>query len=195
MAFLRSSTPMDASPLVRGDGVWLRPPTQDDYAQWASLRAISRQHLVPFEPKWTRDELSRASFRHRLRHYQRELREDTGYALFIFSQDTDELLGGLTLSNVRRGVTQAASVGYWIGAPYAGRGYMSAAVGAIIPFAFDVLGLHRLEAACLPDNHVSMRVLEKAGFQREGLARRYLKIDGVWSDHLLFAIVEDDRRL
>ena len=105
---------------------------------------------MPWEPLWPRDELTRSSFRRRLRHYARELREDQGYALFILD-DNERLLGGLTLSNVRRGVTQAASLGYWLGAPYVRRGYMTEAVRAMIPFAQGPLRLHRVEAACLPE--------------------------------------------
>jgi len=193
MAFLRSGMGGEV-PLVRGRGLFLRPPHMGDYPAWAELRARSRSHLVPWEPQWSRDELTRDAFRRRIRHYQRELREDLGYAFFIY-RDTDEaLLGGLTLSNVRRGVTQAAAVGYWIGLPFARRGYMSSALSTILRFAFDDLNLHRLEAACMPHNAASIRVLENNGFRREGLARRYLKIDGVWQDHLLYAILMDDPR-
>jgi ribosomal-protein-alanine N-acetyltransferase len=117
-----------------------------------------------------------------------------GYALFVFCANRGDLVGGLTLCNVRRGVTQACTLGYWIGAPYARQGYMTAAVRAVIPFVFDSLELHRLEAACLPANTASVRLLERTGFTREGLARRYLKINGVWQDHVLYALLEGDPR-
>ncbi|HJZ31881.1 MAG TPA: GNAT family protein [Hyphomicrobiaceae bacterium] len=192
MAFLRASTGIDAEE-VRGRDLYLRHPTMTDYAAWAQLRAQSREHLVSWEPQWARDELARSAFRRRLRQYQRELREDQGYAFFIFRHD-DTLLGGLTLSNVRRGVCQAASVGYWIGRSHTRQGHMTNAVRAILPFAFEVLGLHRLEAACLPHNVASARVLAKVGFEREGRARRYLKINGVWQDHDVYALLQDDGR-
>ena len=194
MAFLRSSSGIDAEAEVHGQEVLLRHPAMGDYAAWAELRAMSRQHLTVWEPQWARDELSRSAFRRRLRQYQRELREDQGYAFLIFRHAGQVLIGGLSISNVRRGVAQAASVGYWIGAPYVGRGHMTDAVKAVLPFAFATLGLHRLEAACLPHNLPSTRVLEKAGFKREGVARRYLKINGVWQDHDLFALLQDDAR-
>jgi ribosomal-protein-alanine N-acetyltransferase len=194
MAFLRSGLVGDLVPIVHGRGVWLRPPATNDYAAWAELRSRSREHLRRWEPQWSHDELSRSAFRRRIRYYQRDLREDLGYAFFIFAADSDNLLGGLTLSNVRRGITQAAAVGYWLGRPYVGHGFMTEAVRALIPFAFDELKLHRLEAACLPHNLASIRVLERNGFQREGLARRYLKIDGSWQDHVLFALLCDDPR-
>lgn len=194
MAFLRSGIGSDWLPLVRVGGLYLRPLNMGDYGAWAELRARSRDHLVPWEPQWARDELSRDAFRRRVRHYQRELREDLGYAFLLFRETDDALIGGLTLSNVRRGVTQAAAVGYWTGQPFTRRGHMSTALSGALRFAFDELKLHRVEAACMPHNRASIRVLEQNGFQREGMARRYLKIDGVWQDHLLYATLVDDPR-
>lgn len=192
MAFLRSSADSEIRPVVRADGLILRTPLAADYASWADLRADSRAHLVPWEPQWAEDELSRVAYKLRLRHYDRELRERVGYAFFVFRAVDNALIGGLTLSNVRRGVTQTCTIGYWIGKPYVGNGHMTSAVKAIRGFAFDGLRLHRVEAACLPSNAPSIRVLEKAGFRREGLARKYLKINGAWQDHLLFASLSDD---
>ena len=193
MAFLRS-TGIDAEAEIRGHGVYLRLPSMGDYTAWAQLRALSRQHLTVWEPQWSRDELTRSAFRRRLRQYQRELREDQGYAYFIHGDEDGALIGGLTISNVRRGVSQTAAVGYWLGLPYINRGHMTEALRASLPFAFGTLGLNRLEAACLPHNKASARVLEKAGFKREGMARRYLKINGVWQDHDLYALLHDDER-
>ena len=194
MAFLRTTLLSDDPPFVQGRGLHLRVPAMSDYAAWAELRNRSREHLEPWEPQWARDELSRTSYRRRLRHYHREMKDDVGYAFFIFRDGDGALLGGLTLSNIRRGVTQAASLGYWIGAPHVRRGHMSGAVAALVPFVFDELNLHRLEAACLPHNQASIGVLRGNGFQQEGLARRYLRIDGVWRDHLLFGLLQDDPR-
>jgi [ribosomal protein S5]-alanine N-acetyltransferase len=192
MAFLRSTSGVDPDAELHGRQVFLRHPVMGDYSAWAQLRAVSRQHLTVWEPQWTRDELTRSAYRRRLRQYQRELRDDQGYAFLIFRHADGALVGGLGLSNIRRGVAQAASLGYWIGAPHVRCGHMTDAVKACLPFAFATLGLHRLEAACLPHNAPSRRVLEKVGFGREGLARRYLKINGVWQDHDLFALLQDD---
>src|SRR6476646_11884180 len=136
MALLRAASPSDLGPVIESEFVMLRTPQTSDYPAWAELRATSRDFLTPWEPLWASDELSRASFRRRVRHYQRDLREDVGYALFIFALNSGALVGGLTLCNVRRGVTQACTLGYWIGAPHAQKGYMTAAVRAGIPFAF-----------------------------------------------------------
>jgi [ribosomal protein S5]-alanine N-acetyltransferase len=192
MAFLRASFGSETPVTIRGEDVWLRQPAMPDYAEWAELRAMSRAHLTPWEPRWSLEELSRGSFRMRIRHYVREAREDLGFAYFMFRNSDDALLGGLTLSNLRRGVAQAASLGYWTGAPHAGRGYMTKAVAAVVDHSFQVHRLHRIEAACLPSNAGSIRVLESNRFVREGVARRYLKINGTWQDHLLFARLEED---
>src|SRR6476646_4860281 len=104
MAFLRSTSGIDPEAEVHGQEVFLRHPAMGDYAAWAQLRARSRQHLTVWEPQWARDELTRSAFRRRLRQYQRELREDQGYAFLIFRQADSVLLGGLSISNVRRGV-------------------------------------------------------------------------------------------
>lgn len=194
MAFLRSVSAPEQGPVLHGERVYLRTPQQSDYAEWAELRSQSRDFLTPWEPAWSMSELTRASYRRRLRHYARELREDIGYAMFLFRIDDDALVGGLTLSNVRRGVTQACTLGYWVGAPYSRQAYMTTAVRRIVPFVFDHLHLHRLEAACLPHNEASRRLLENLGFRREGIARRYLRINGLWQDHLLYALVDDDPR-
>lgn len=194
MALLRAATPGDFGPVLETDRVLLRAPQMSDYPAWAELRAASREFLVPWEPLWAPDELSRASFRRRIRHYLRDMREDMGYALFVYDTRSTDLVGGITLCNVRRGVTQSCTLGYWVGAAYARQGYMTAAVRAVVPFVFDSLELHRLEAACLPSNTASMRLLERVGFKREGLARQYLRINGDWCDHVLYALLEADPR-
>ncbi len=192
MAFLRSGLIPETDPQIETKRLWLRPPVMSDFPAWAELRAASREHLTPWEPAWTENELTRWAFRRRLRIHQRDQREDLGYAFFLFEAGTGQLVGGLTLSNVRRGVTQAAALGYWVGAPFVRKGLMTEAVRAVIPFAFDGLELHRLEAACLPNNVGSIKVLEKNGFQREGLARKYLRINAHWQDHILFSLLCDD---
>lgn len=183
----------DTKPHIEGDGVYLREPQMSDYAAWSTLRAESRDFLEPWEPRWPRDELDRNTYRRRIRYYYRDARQDLGYAFFLFRTSDNALIGGLTLSNIRRGVSQTCSLGYWVGAPYARQGYMTRGVRAITWFVFDALRLHRLEAACLPGNAASAALLTRSGFQYEGLARRYLKINGTWQDHWLFALLAEDR--
>jgi ribosomal-protein-alanine N-acetyltransferase len=191
MALFRTINLADQPPLIEGAGVFLRAPQSGDYAEWAALRETSRAFLTPWEPTWPADDLTRSAFRRRLRRYAEDQRNDQAYAYFLFRSGDQVLVGGLTLANLRRGVAQAGSLGYWIGAPHARRGYMTAAVAALIPYAFTTLRLHRLEAACIPTNAASISLLEKTGFEREGYAREYLCINGQWQDHLLYARLRD----
>jgi ribosomal-protein-alanine N-acetyltransferase len=191
MAFFRTINFSEPLPSIAGDGVMLRTPQMTDFAEWAALRETSRDFLTPWEPTWPADDLTRSAFRRRIRRYSEDLRTDQGYAFLIMRRSDDALVGGLTLANIRRGVAQAGSLGYWMGLPYARHGYMTAAVRAVIPFAFGTLRLHRIEAACIPTNAGSTRLLENTGFVREGYAREYLCINGIWQDHLLYARLKD----
>ncbi len=182
----------DDSPRLTGAKTILRYPQGSDFDAWSQIRADSRAFLEPWEPTWPADDLTRAAFRRRLRRYARDAREDRAYPFLIFERASGALCGGLTLSNVRRGVAQSASLGYWAGERFAGRGLVSDAVRTVLPFAFGILGLHRVEAACIESNEPSQRVLLACGFQPEGRARSYLRIAGDWRDHLLFAIVDGD---
>ena len=194
MAFFRTVSINETLPAIAGAGVTLRVPHGGDYAEWAALRESSRAFLVPWEPTWPADDLTRGAFRRRLKRYAEDVRSDLAYAFLIFRSDDNALVGGLTLANIRRGVAQAGSIGYWVGAPFARKGYMTAAVRALAPFCFGTLRLHRLEAACIPANTASVRLLEKTGFQREGYAREYLCINRIWQDHLLYARLRVDQR-
>jgi ribosomal-protein-alanine N-acetyltransferase len=187
VAFLRSIRPEEDFEVVHGRNLMLRHPVVADYAAWVELRALSRAHLTPWEPTWSADDLSRAMYRRRLRAFAKDIHSDASYPYFIFENASGALVGGITLSNVRRGSAQTASLGYWMGAPYSGRGHMREAVAMLLPMAFNALRLHRIEAATMLKNFASMRVLESVGFEREGLARAYLKINGRWEDHLLYA--------
>jgi ribosomal-protein-alanine N-acetyltransferase len=193
IAFMRGLTfPGGQQPVIRGQGIYLRYPRIGDYLAWARLRGESREFLTPWEPVWADDELTRGAFRRRIKRYQKETRQDSAYVFFVLRQSDDAILGGCTLSNVRRGVTQCCTLGYWIGAKFARQGYMTNAVKALVPFVFKTLGLHRIEAACLVENEASKSLLARTGFRQEGLARRYLLINGQWADHLLFALLKEE---
>jgi ribosomal-protein-alanine N-acetyltransferase len=194
MALFRTANLIEPVPAITGEGVLLRAPQPADFVEWAELRAASRSFLVPWEPTWPADDLTRGAFRRRLRRYAEDQRADLAYPFFLFRHSDNALVGGLTLGNIRRGVAQAGTLGYWMGAPYARQGLMTAAVRAVVGFAFGGLRLHRIEAACIPANAASIRLLEKNGFVREGYAREYLCINGIWQDHLLFGRVNDAAR-
>lgn len=183
----------DKTPELHGERVTLRGPQPHDYRQWRALRHDSRAFLKPFEPRWTEADLSRSVYFARLKRGQQEAQEGTDYTFLIFITEGGEerLVGGLTLSNIRRRAAQFVTLGYWMGERYAGKGYMTEAVGVVLPFVFETLGLHRIHAAFLPDNLASRRVLEKNGFKEEGYADKYLQIDGRWADHVLFGLTRE----
>jgi len=171
----------------------LRTPTVSDFEQWRALRDKSRKYLTPFEPTWSDAELSQSSFRERVRRAEREAATETSFAFFIhdLSGKTEEMVGGINLSDIRRRVAQSVNIGYWMGEQKANKGTMTKALGITLPFIFDRLSLHRASAACLVENQRSVRVLEKNGFVHEGRAEGYLKIDGKWQDHLLFGLTKE----
>ena len=177
---------------LEGDRVYLQLPVQRNWGAWAALRAESREFLAPWEPPWAYDALTRGAYRRRLKAYKSEMRQGLTYSFLIFRRIDDALLGGITLSNLRRGVAQSATLGYWIGAAHSRQGYMTEALAAVLEFAFSRLALHRVEAACLPANEASRRLLLKSGFREEGYAREYLRINGRWQDHQLFAILRSE---
>jgi [ribosomal protein S5]-alanine N-acetyltransferase len=173
-------------------GLTMRPPQMGDYEIWAALREQSRSFLQPWEPSWPLDDLTRGAFRRRLERYAKELDRNEAFPFFIFRAADRVLVGGLNLTNVRRGAASMASLGYWMGAPFAGRGVMTEAVRQVTRLAHGPLQLRRIEAACLPENVASVKLLEKTGFQREGSAREYLSINGAWRDHTLYARLAGD---
>lgn len=179
-------------PVVVGNGVILRPPRVGDYQAWADLREASRDYLQPWEPAWPDDDLTRAAYRRRLTVYAREMELGNAWPFFILDPSGRNLYGAITLSNIRRGVAETGTLGYWIGRPWSGEGHGTAAVQTLSRHAFRQLKLHRLEASCLPSNAASRRVLEKSGFRLEGEAKAYLKINGAWADHLLFGLLSED---
>ena len=172
----------------------LRPPRHGDYRAWAALREASEAFLSPWEPAWAEDHLTRRSFTNRVYWSQRAVSGGTAVPLFLIRREDETLLGALTLDNVRRGPAQAATLGYWIGAPFVRRGYMREAIGAALHHAFAGLDLSRVEAACLPENAASRGVLEASGFKYEGVAQSYLQIGGRWRNHVLYAALRSDRR-
>jgi len=202
--FLFEPTYRPAPPKLAGRDVYLRPPMMADYPAWADLRGSSRTFLEPWEPTWGDNALSRATFRHRINRVVREWNADQGYAFHIFATGNGglpqgTLLGGINLNNVRRLSAQSVTLGYWMGAPYAGRGLMHAALRLLLPYAFASsaaehpgLELHRIDAACIPDNEPSRQLLRRCGFREVGLAPRYLRINGDWRDHICHQLLAED---
>ncbi len=177
---------------LRGRSISLRLPQMRDYPAWYKLRRDSHEFLKPFEPRWTEADLGRRVFSMRVRRARQEAEQGSDYTFFVFLNDGSEtLVGGITLSNIRRRAAQFVNLGYWMGQPYAGQGLMTEVVGLALRFIFETLDLHRVHAAFLPHNVASRRVLEKNGFVEEGFAERYLQIDGRWEDHVLMGLTRE----
>jgi ribosomal-protein-alanine N-acetyltransferase len=176
-------------PVLRGRAVYLRLPVRRDRNEWLELRGKNQAFLQPWEPLWRADELTDRAFLLRAKDAAREARAALGYSFLIFRQSSDRLLGGISLYNIRRDTAQSGTLGYWLGQAYARQGIMTDALTAVLSYCSDELHMHRLEAACLPENESSRRLLGRAGFVEEGFARQYLSINGVWRDHVLFGLV------
>ena len=180
---------------LTGKNIFLRTPQFSDFSEWSTLRSESRNFLEPWEPKWSKNSLTINEYRRRITRYEHDIRYERNIPFYIFILETKTLVGGVSLSNINRGIAQSCTLGYWIGEKYAGQGIMTEAVSVVTDFVFNVLKLHRLEAACIPQNIASKTVLKKVGFTEEGYARRYLQINGEWRDHNLFAVLSTDNYL
>lgn len=188
MLLMRRKTRLDTERLI------LRPPAHSDFRAWTNLRLESQQFLTPWEPSWASDHLSRKSFTNRVYWAARAITQGTAVPLFLIRREDQALLGAITLDNIRRGPSQAGTLGYWIGEPHARKGYMAEAIAALVHHTFTRLDLSRVEAACLPENAASRGLLERSGFKYEGVAQAYLQINGRWRTHVLYAALRMDRR-
>ncbi|QPH52309.1 GNAT family N-acetyltransferase [Pontivivens ytuae] len=181
------------TPVLMTDRLYLRPPILDDHVQWARLRREGWDFLSPWEPVRAPDHLSRSSFRGRVHWSRQAIRGDRAVPLFLFRREDDKLLGAITLDNIQRGPAQYCTVGYWIGANHARKGYMREALTRTVEHAFKELDLSRVQAACLPENAASRGLLEQCGFHYEGIAQSYLNIAGRWRNHVIYAALREDR--
>lgn len=177
---------------VDGELVYLRPMTVDDTNEFHTLRVRNREFLQPYEPLMADADFTRPSVRRQIQISLDEDRAGLSYSFGIFDRDDDAMVGRIRLSNVFRGVWKNANVGYYIDRDRGGRGFATEAVRLVCRFAFTEADLHRVQAGVMIDNERSIRVLEKAGLRREGLALRYLQINGAWRDHYLYAITAEE---
>ncbi len=180
---------------LRGDRVYLRRLRATDAEPVLDLRIRNRDFFRPWEPVPAPDHFTLEAQLQEIAGAARDADDDRSYAFAICRVDDNRLVGRITLSNVVRAAWQNATLGYYVDQRENGRGYASEAVRLAIRFAFEVAGLHRVQAGVVPGNHASVRVLEKAGFRREGYSKRYLKLDGAWRDHEMFALTTEDFEL
>ncbi len=179
---------------IETERMTLRLPQHGDFRAWTTLRDQSTPFLTPWEPVWAADHLSRKAFTNRIYWANRSTSQGTALPLLLIRREDAALLGAITLDKIRRGPSQAGTLGYWIGQAHARQGYMREAILSVVHHAFTVMDLSRVEAACLPENTASRGVLEKCGFKYEGVAQSYLQIAGRWRNHVLYANLRGDRR-
>jgi ribosomal-protein-alanine N-acetyltransferase len=180
---------------LAGRRLVLRTLSDADYDEWIEVRRRCRDWLVKWEPRprgAPPPAEDRASFAARCAIRERERQLGTGYGFGIF---VDGRFGGeITLSSIQRGPFQTGHIGYWIDQALAGQGYTPEAVVVVLRFAFETIALHRVEISIIPRNHASLRVVEKLGIRGEGIAEKYLEIDGEWEDHAKFAVTSEEWR-
>jgi len=178
-----------------GPRVVLRALEVRDYEAWRDIRARGRDWLEPWEPLpevGSPDPVGDIdAFRARCGAWERQRHFDAAYGFGIFLR-RGGFIGEVSLGSVQRGPFQSANVGYWIDVDHAGRSYMPEAVAVVLRFAFEELGLHRVEAAIVPRNENSRRVAEKLGLREEGTSQRFLQIRGAWEDHVRYAITAEE---
>ncbi len=175
-----------------GGGVRLRHPKWADYDDWAALRRSNETFLTPWEPEWDPNHLNRNSYRLRLNGFKHMIADGTGYPFHIFRDSDNRLIGACNITQVQQYPANSAHLGYWIGEDYSRQGYARAAVRAAIRYCFDNLGLHRINAAVQENNAPSVNLLKAVGFTHEGTARGFLKINGQWRDHEIYALLSSD---
>jgi [ribosomal protein S5]-alanine N-acetyltransferase len=176
---------------LRTDRIFIRPVRPEDADALLELRVRNREFLQPYEPVKEESHFTLEAQRESLEAAIRGWISGTGFSFGIFLSGPGELIGRVNLSNVVRGAWQSCTLGYFMDETHNGRGYMTEAVKLVCRFAFEAAGLHRVQAAVMTWNPASSRVLEKAGFQYEGLARYYLNINGKWEDHNVYSLTKE----
>tara|TARA_B110001454_G_scaffold179744_1_gene173074 strand:+ start:454 stop:1062 length:609 start_codon:yes stop_codon:yes gene_type:complete len=192
MSLLSSYSTKKITPKLEGLRVVMRPPEYRDWKLWADQRKKNMNFLKPWEPSWSPNDLERSSFLRRIKAFEKLIISDDAYPFFIFDRNNDNLIGEININNIQRGVLQSCSIGYWISEDRMGLGFMSESISLIKDFIFNELDLHRIEAACLSSNKPSLSLLKKNGFQYEGTARKLIKINGKWKDHMVLSYIVDD---
>jgi ribosomal-protein-alanine N-acetyltransferase len=190
--------------VLTGRRIKLRPLVSSDFPAWQEVRRRNAGWLTPWEPARNPNlpdvvESSEA-FAMRCSARERERQLGTGFGFGIFVPEggggglrhAERFCGEINLSSVQRGPFQSAYVGYWIDQGQAGHGYMPEAVVLLARFAFEQVHLHRIQISIIPRNHRSRRVVEKLKLRDEGVAQRYLEINGVWEDHLRYALTIEE---
>jgi ribosomal-protein-alanine N-acetyltransferase len=194
MTAMHPARPSSVGLRLYGRRVVLRPLVPQDFNAWSEVRRRNGEWLTLWEPlrlpHHPDPETNREVFAARCGSRDRERLAGSQYAFGIFIDGA--FAGELNLNNVVRGAMQSATIGYWIDRARAGRSFMSESIVVLAQFAFEELNLHRLEICIIPRNSNSRRVVEKLGIREEGIAQRFLEINGAWEDHMRFGLTIEE---
>lgn len=177
---------------LMGEHIYIRLFEVSDAQAMLDLQIRNKEFFQLYSPKKKEDFYTLEIQIRIMEDNVEQSKNDSKYAFGIFLKETDELIGNVTLSEILRGPLQSCYVGYMLDKQHNGKGYMTEAVRLVVEYAFKELELHRLEAGVMPHNLRSIRVLEKAGFRKEGIARKNVQINGKWEDHQVLAIIAED---
>jgi len=166
---------------IESDRIIIRHPRRRDWRSWVKLRQESYEFLQKWEPYWDIEHCNRSN-------YMKQLRLQRSKAAY----KNKELVGGINISNVQRSVIQTCNIGYWLGEPHIKKGYMEESMRSIIPYIFKNIKINRIQALTLKNNLTSRKLLEKIGFKNEGVLRKAMKINNIWEDHILYALLNSD---
>jgi len=175
-----------------GGQLILRHPRWSDFDDWLTLRKENKDWLSPWEPGFNEKNINRLTYRTQLSRYKKMVQNGTAYPFHVFYGPDAVFVGGCNLTHVERGSAQSARIGYWVGQRFVRNGFARTSVGRVTRFAFETLGLHRIEAAVQSENGASISVLESQDYQKEGVSRGYLKINNRWCDHIIYSKLSSD---
>ena len=183
-----------SKPLILSERLILRLPLLTDYKSWVILRRKSEDFLNKWEPEKDSNYYSKTNFNQRVKWAKKNFNSKKVIHLFIFLRSNNHLVGGITLDNIRYGPFQSATLGYWLGEEFSKKGIMTEGLNSMMIYASKNVGISRIEAATLPNNIASRRLLEKCNFKYEGVGQYFLQIKGKWQHHILYANTFDSRK-
>ena len=190
--FARTITRRFPSQHIIASRIYIRSPKRKDWRTWVDLRRNSYDFLKEWEPFWSLADCTKSAYMRQLRMQKVKAINDQAYAFLCFDLEQDVLLGGINISNVQRGISQTANIGYWLGEEFTNQGYMNEAMIAILPFLFEQMKFNRVQAYTLPENKRSRNLLHKLNFREEGLIRKCMKINDIWRDHILYSKLAEE---
>lgn len=179
---------------IESDRLIIRYPRRRDWKSWVRLRRNSYKFLHKWEPYWNIEQCTRANYMKQLRLQRSKAAYDQAYSFLCFNKENKILLGGINISNIQRGVTQTCNIGYWLGETHSGKGFMEESIRSIIPYIFETIKVNRIQAYTLKSNLPSRKLLEKLNFKKEGVLRKAMKINNIWQDHVLYALINNDNK-